>query len=130
MLGVIGVFGDIPFVCSQSLVLTFRDLSRKNSTKWARHEVLGRKPVLEWIGENADEVSFRIRFDQSLNAPPLAGLTALKALMETHEPQILIIGGEYLGKFVIESVDEERRYHSGAGICIVAEADITLTECA
>ena len=39
-----------------------------------------------------------------------------------------MIGGEYLGRFVIESVSEERRFHTGAGVCIVAEASVELSE--
>ena len=128
MVGVIGVLGKLPFICSEGMVLTFNGLSRDLSTRWAQHDVIGAKPVLEWIGDDLASVNLSIRFDMSLGAPPLAGLLALKLMMESREAHLLVIGGEYFGRFVIESISEDRKFHSGAGVCIVAEASITLKE--
>ena len=66
MLGVIGTFGSLPFVCSADVVHTFKDLSRETSTRWARHEVIGQKPVLEWIGDDRASVTLKILCDASL----------------------------------------------------------------
>ncbi len=128
--GVVGILGTLPFVCSSSIVLTFKDLSREVSARWAHHEVIGRKPVHEWVGDNAQRVTFKIRFDSSLNSPPALGLLLLRKMLESHEPQRLLLGPEYMGKFILESISEERRFHTGLGVCQVAEASITLTECA
>lgn len=128
--GVVGLLGTLPFVCASGLVLTYKDVSREISTRWAHHEVIGRKPVHEWVGDEAQRVSFKVRFDSSLNAPPTMGLFLLRKMLEKHEPQILLLGPEYMGKFILESISEERRFHTGLGICQVAEASITLTECA
>lgn len=128
MLGVIGTLGELPFVCSQGKVLTFTGLSRDLSVRWAQHEVIGRKPVLEWIGEDLASVTLTIRFDISLGTPPILGLTALKQMMNSRKDRMLIIGGEFLGRFVIDSISEERKFHTGAGVCQVAEATINLKE--
>lgn len=128
MLGVIGTLGVLPFICSHGKVLTFNGLSRDISARWAKHDVIGKKPVLEWIGEDLASVSLSIRFDVSLGAPPVVGLLALKKMLESRKDHMLIIGGEYLGRYVIESISEERKFHTGAGVCIVAEASITLKE--
>ncbi len=125
---VIGVLGVLPFICSEGFVLTFNGLSRDLSTRWAQHDVIGSKPVLEWIGDDLASVNLSIRFDMSLGAPPMAGLFTLKTMMESREAHMLVIGGEFLGRFVIESISEERKFHTGAGICVVAEASITLKE--
>lgn len=128
LMPVLGVFGTVPFICAFDKVFTFNDLARSRSVRWAKHDVIGQKPVLEWIGPELDRISLRLRFDTSLNVPPLLGLTMLKRLTDGHEPHVLVIGGEYLGRFVIESVSEERRFHTGAGVCIVAEASVELSE--
>lgn len=130
MLGAIGTFGKLPFICSHEKVLTFSDLTKETASRWAKHEVVGAKPVIEYLGEDLERISFKIRFDSSMGMPPVAGLLALKKMRQSHESQILIIGGEYFGKYVIESITEDRRFHSGAGVCIVAEATISLTEVA
>ena len=91
--------------------------------------MIGRKPVLEWIGEEPDMISFKIRFDSSLNSPPETGLFLLKQMLDSHKPQRLLLGPRYMGKFVLESISEERRFHTGLGACQIAEATISLTEC-
>lgn len=125
---IIGTFGRLPFVCAFDYVLTFSDLSRENKIRWAKHDVIGRKPALEFVGEDLMTVSFKIRFDTTLGTPPLICLDRLKRMLENKQYKTLIIGGEYLGRYVIESISEERKFHTGWGFCQVAEATVTLTE--
>lgn len=128
--GVVGMLGLIPFYCSDSAVFTFKDLSRTNKARYAKHDVIGKKPKLEFIGLDSRTVSFSIRLDISLlrKLPPAAAILLLTKLLEKHEAQTLVIGGEIMGKYVIESIDEERKYFTGAGICTVAEVNLSLTE--
>lgn len=129
---VIGCLGQLPFFCAQilnkNMVLTFNDLTRENAVRWARHDVLGKKPILEYVGEDLSKVSLSIRFDTSLGIPPLVGLAHLKKMLENKKYKTLIIGGEYLGKYVIESISETRKFHTGAGVCQVATATVNLIE--
>lgn len=125
---VLGAYGSLPFVCTTGKVLTFTDLSRENSVRWAKHDVIGKKPVLEFVGYELSTVSLKIRFDTSLGIPPEIGLNHLKKMLNNGLHKTLVIGGEYLGRYVIESVSEERKYHTGAGVCVVAEATLNLKE--
>lgn len=126
--GVVGTLGQLPFFCSDNFVLTFNNLSREHSIRWARHEVIGKKPVLEFVGEDLKKVSMTIRFDTNLGIPPTVGLDRLQRMLENRKYKTLIIGGEYLGRYVLESVGEERKFHTGAGVCTVATASISLIE--
>ena len=128
MMGVIGVFGTVPFVCSDSMVLTFSRLSRERQARWAKHEIIGQKPTLEWVGEDLNTVSITIRLDMSLGVPPIVGIKAIEAMQASKEPYILLIGGEPLGRYVINSVSENRKFHTGLGVCQVAELTLSLTE--
>lgn len=128
LMPVLGALGQLPFICAYGKVLTFNNLSRDMSVRWASHEVIGKKPVLEYVGEDLMKVSLKIRFDQSLGVPPAIGLARLKQMLENKKYKTLVIGGEYLGRYVIESISEERKFHTGAGICIVAEATVNLIE--
>ena len=129
MAGFLGMIGTLPFVCSHEKVMTFSNLQTERSVRYAVHEVIGKKPVLEFIGENLSRVSFQIRFDSSLGFPPNIGLMALREMMKEGSSKRLLIGPEYMGKYVIESIGEERKFHTGAGVCSVAVATISLTEC-
>lgn len=124
----LGSFGSLPFVCSTRMVRTFSELSRELSVRWAKHDLIGRKPALEYVGGELNSVSFKMRFDVSLGIAPKDGLDRLKRMMENKLSKTLIIGGENLGRYVIESIGEERRYHAGDGLCLVAEATVNLTE--
>ena len=128
MLGVIGSFGPLPFVCSRDKVLTFTELTKETSIRWAKHDVIGKKPFLEWIGPDLATASLTIAFHTSLGFPPLVGLTMLRKMLSKRQYNRLIIGGENLGRFVIESIEEERKYHTGAGVCQMAIAKFSLTE--
>ena len=124
----LGSLGELPFVCSMDKVRTFSGLERELSVRWAKHDLLGQKPVLEYVGGELNTVSLKIRFDVSLGIAPKDGLDRLKRMMENKLYKTLIIGGENLGRYVIESISEERRFHAGDGVCLVAEATLNLTE--
>ena len=126
--GVIGTLGDLAFGCSSKYVLTFNKLSRDNSVRWAKHDVIGKKPVLEYVGPELSTISLSIRFDSTLGVPPYVGLWRLKKMLDNKSAKTLIIGGAYLGRYVIKSVSEDRKFHTGAGVCIVAEATVELEE--
>ena len=128
IMAVLGMFGMVPFVCSDSVMLTFRDLKVSKSSKFASHEVFGKKPVLEYTGESSDSVSMTVRFDSQFGFPPAVGLTLLNKLRMQHIAYSLIIGGEYFGKFVIEQVNENRKFFNGFGVGLIAEAEIQLIE--
>lgn len=129
-MAVLGMYGMVPFVCSDSVMLTFRDLKVSRQSRYASHEVFGQKPVLEFVGESADTVSFSVRLDSEYGMVPSVALVLLDKLRLQHKAQALVIGGEYFGTFVLESVGETRRFHNGWGVCTVAEADLNLLECA
>jgi phage protein U len=130
MFGVVGMLGLIPFYCSDKKILTFQDLKRSNKMRFARHEVIGKKPVLEKIGEDLRSVDFSMRLDSNLlgGVPVAVFILILYKLMQKAEPQTLVIVGEIMGKYLIEDLEETRKYHTGAGVCIVAEINIKLTE--
>ena len=125
-----GLFGKVPFVSSSAIVYTFKDLSVSRSARWATHEIIGKKPKLEYIGPGLTEVSFNIQLNSSLGTPPLVALIMLKKMLGKKQPERLLIGPDYLGKFVIESISEGRKYHNNFGICVSAEVGITLKEAA
>lgn len=124
----IGSIGQLPFVCSSDKVLTFNNLTKENSIRWAQHDVIGKKPVWEFIGYDLSSVSFSIRFDVALGVLPEKGLQRLKKMMENRQYKTLIIGKEYLGRYIIEGISETRKYHDKYGTCLVAEATLKLRE--
>lgn len=130
MASAVGMLGSIPFVCSSAVVMTFRNLQISRSMRWATHEVIGKKPVLERIGPELVEVTFDVQLNSNLGMPPTAAIQLFRRMLDKGEPQRLLIGPDYMGKFVIESISESQPYHTGFGIPVAATLSITLKEAA
>ncbi len=126
----IGILGTLPFTCSQEMVLTFRDLQVERSSRWGTHEVIGRKPVLEYLGPQLRTVSFTIPLTAFLVRSTLGVLKLIEQMVDSKEPQRLLIGPEYFGKFVVESISESRTHHTGLGVPVAATVTINLREAA
>ena len=69
MAGVTGLFGNIPFVTSSAVCLTFKDLKvERSNAVGATHEVIGKKPVVEArrtgssVGELHDSTQLASRY--------------------------------------------------------------------
>lgn len=125
---VVGMLGSLPFVCSDSVVFTPVGVERGASERYARHDVIGGRPVIEWVGTDADEVSLTIRLDSSLGVAPELGVKLIGMMAESHEAQPLIIGPSYMGTFVVTGISEDRRHSTGAGVCIVDEVRLQLVQ--
>ena len=65
----VGSMGDIPFVVSYGKIRTFSDYGRSGSGRWAKHDLIGRKPVMEFLGPDVEKVSMKIqlRTDHGIN---------------------------------------------------------------
>lgn len=126
----IGSLGDAVFSSSAERVFTFRGMARAGAPKLEEHAVIGRKPVLEFVAPGLDQITFSIRLDRFLGVDPEKELLKLREAMTNGQILPLIIGGKYLGRWIIASLGETHARHDGRGKLIVAEADLTLKEVA
>ena len=46
----VGFMADIPFIVSSRFIRTFDDYGRGSAGRWVQHDIIGDKPVLEFIG--------------------------------------------------------------------------------
>ena len=127
-MAVVGLFGVVPFVCSDSRVLTFSNLSKKKGARFVSHDVIGQKPVLEYIGPESDSISMTVRLDAGLGVPPSVGLMIFERMIETGAANLLLIGTEYHGQFVMTSMDVDRRFFTNTGAARVADVKLELKE--
>lgn len=125
-MALVGILGTLPFTCADRFVLTFRDFRRQMGEKYAKHAVIGGAPVAEWTGTEAQEISLTITLNAGLGVPPQAGMLLLKSMLEGRGSQRLVIGPEYFGRFVLESISESRRHFSGLGVCLLDDIELKL----
>ena len=101
----IGTLGDVVFETSSEKIRTFDGMKRSGSARWATHDIMAHKPVLEFLGSGMEQISFSMRFDVSLGINPAAELETLRGLRDAGEASQLILNGKPIGehKWVIES---------------------------
>lgn len=126
----IGTLGRIVFQVSSGKVLTFRDFNRSGAARIEEHNVIGRKPTLEYVGPGLDQITFTVQLNRTLGINPKNELEAFKEARETGQILSLIIGGDYLGRWIIANTEELHRRHDGRGRILVAEISLTLREVA
>lgn len=126
----VGYLGDIPFIVSREYVRTFSDYSRESAGRWAKHDIIGDKPVLEFIGPDIEKISFKmqLRADNGLN--PRKELENLRQLRDNGTPIPLIIGGRPVtdNLWVVESLCEEVTFWTAGGAIQSVNVDVSLQE--
>lgn len=126
----IGTLGNMAFQVSHQSMRTFNNFSRSGEARVEQHNVIGKKPILEFVAPGLDQITFSIRLDRFFGLVPEDELSDLRAARDEGQILPFIVGGRYLGRWVITSLSETHAKHDGAGKIIVAEASITLMEVA
>lgn len=126
----VGFMSDIPFVVSSSCIRTFDDYSRGSGGRWAQHDIIGEKPVLEFLGPDVEKISFtmHLRADQGIN--PANELEKLRKLRDDGKYFPLVIGSKMVtdNMWVLESLDETVAYWGKLGSMLSAKVTVTLKE--
>ena len=95
----IGTLGrKIIFEVSDDKAMTFHDMTRDISSRWAEHEVLGCKPKPEFLGPANQSVSLTITLSSSLGVRPRNVLEAIEGMVEAGTAEYLVIGHRTVGK--------------------------------
>lgn len=123
-----GLLGDVYFVVSGYKILTPNDVSRSRQARIAKHDILGKKPKLEFQGVDLAEISFNIRFDESLGVDIKREFRKLNNMFENGLVADFAIGSEYYGEYLISRLDDNIRRTYGSGDTLVLETSITLQE--
>lgn len=124
----IGSFGETTFKVSSNEVKTFRDMTRTTKSRFAKHDLLLQKPQLEFLGQDLTEITFKVQLLKDLCADVAYEADKLRWYCEKGADYALVIGGEVIGRFVVEQVHETLQVISGNGEIIVEELELTLKE--
>lgn len=126
----IGFMAGIPFIVSSRFIRTFDDYGRGSAGRWAQHDIIGDKPVLEFIGPDVEKISFtmQLRADQGIN--PAKELEKLRKLRDSGKQFPLVIGGNMVtdNMWVMDSIDESVSFWGEAGSMLSVKVSVTLRE--
>lgn len=116
--------GNIKF----DLITYFNGLEETKKYNFVEHATIEKKPKLQFIGDELDEISINLNFHTNFCNPK----TEIKRLKDTaakHEALSFILGnGDYLGKYVIAEIASTTEQCDKQGNLIAIRADIKLKE--
>jgi len=124
----IGVLGPITFEVSADKVRTWQEAKRSATARWATHEVYAGKPKKEFIGPGLAKITMSVRLDIERGVVPKEELQQMRDQMDSGAVLQFTVGGELVGDFSIENVDEEWRRVSRDGVLTTAIVSLTLEE--
>jgi phage protein U len=124
----LATLGSIVFEASSDLVRTFQDAAQKTSARWEAHEVIGRKPVQEFVGPALRTLSFSIRLDAGLGVDPDGEAATLRDSVESGEVLSFVLGGRPVGDWVVKEMGETWRNITADGRVQVIVVELSLEE--
>lgn len=126
----IGALGDIVFTVSSDKVRTFDDMSRSGSARLATHELINRKPLIEFLGPGGETISLKISFSVYDGLNPEDGTKALREMRDKGKAVALILAGQPLGDglWLVESLNETHKHIDNTGAAHQIDVSVTLKE--
>lgn len=124
----IGTLGrKIIFEVSDEKVLTFLNMTREITSRWAEHEVLGVKPKPEFLGPGLQAGTLEITLSATLGVKPRAVLEAVEAMVESGTAEYLIIGNKPVGRNPFRLVSSSETWATVYSRGELAKAKLTIT---
>ena len=126
----IAYFGDMEFEVNGWKVMTFTEFSRKSSARWAEHEVIGEKPMSQFLGPELDVVTFTVPLNASYGLSPRHIMEMWLGYNREGLAFPLIIGDKPLGvdKWVVIDINQEWGTVLNDGKLYSGSIDVTLKE--
>ena len=126
----IGYLGDVVFEVSADKVRTFDDLKRSGSARFASHDLIGRKPLLEFGGPGLDTISFTVTLASWLGVKPEEEVETLRNMRDEGMAVDFVLNGKPQGEglWAVESVSEESKYITQDGVENFIKCSLTLKE--
>ncbi len=127
---IVGFLDDIPFISSRARVRTFDEYSRQAESRWQEHDVMGGKPLLEFVGPGLNEISFKMLLRRNLGVNPEKEADKLRKLRDNGVVVPFIVGNSPVGKgfWIVKSVSEQTTLWSRFGHALSTTLNVTLKE--
>lgn len=126
----VGSLGPVVFSVSDAFVRTISGYSRKTSVRIESHDIIGQKPLSEWVGMSCDSISFSIKLSAFRGVNPKEEAEKLRRMAERGEAVTFVMGGAPVtqNKWLIESVDEDANYYDRMGNIISSDVKLSIRE--
>ena len=118
------------FETSDAKILNFKKMQRTVKGRWASHSRVGKKPKKQFLGPDADQLTFTITLNAEHGVKPRKTVENIEKLIRTGKPQTVVIGSKKVGsnKYAITEISENWETILNRGEVVKITCDITLEE--
>lgn len=124
----LGSYGKITFKVTEKEIKIFNDFSISRKARYVAHERINSKPLLQFMGLDADTISFNMQLVQGLTGDVSDDLKSLQDMFKKAEVHPLFLGQKKLGSFVIESMSEAYSMMDNLGNIEMVTINLSLKE--
>ena len=120
----------VVFETSDAKILNFKKMQRTVKGRWASHSRVGKKPKKQFLGPDADQLTFTITLNAEHGVKPRKTVENIEKLIRTGKPQTVVIGSKKVGsnKYAITEISENWETILNKGEVVKITCDITLEE--
>lgn len=120
----------VVFETSDAKILNFKKMQRTVKGRWASHSRVGKKPKKQFLGPDADQLTFTITLNAEHGVKPRKTVENIENLIRTGKPQTVVIGSRKVGtnKYAITEISESWETILNRGEVAKITCDITLEE--
>ena len=113
---IVGSLGPkLVFYTSSEAIKTFNDLSISRKARIAKHEILLKRPKLEFQGVDLTTVSLTVYLSANLNIDVQREINQMYDVFDNGFVNTVIIGKSVISDFMIDSLDISNTQHDSLG---------------
>lgn len=124
----IGSFAGMVFETSDDRVLTMTGLKKDVAARYTQHDVIGGKPLVEFLGPDLGAISFTMILSAQLGVSPTAEIKKLENFIRSGRNSRFVLGGRNLGRYNAVSMSESYEVITERGLVVSARVDLSLKE--
>lgn len=121
-------YGKITFKVTEDEIKIFDNFNITRKARYVAHERINNKPLLQFMGLDADSISFNMQLVQDITGNVSDDLKTLQDMFKKAEVHPLFLGQKKLGSFVIESMSEAYSMMDNLGNLEVVNVSLSLKE--
>ena len=121
-------YGKITFKVTEDEIKIFNNFTISRKARYVAHERINNKPLLQFMGLEADTISFNMQLIEGVTGNIVGDLKVLKNMFTKAEVHPLFLGQKKIGSFVIESMSEAYSMMDNLGNLEIVNVSLSLKE--
>lgn len=118
-MAVIGSYGQVVFEVSSRRAASFEGFNHKAGARLDTTEIVGREPIVQFLGPGEQTVAFNLRLSTDLGVDPRSEYESLDQMRAAGQASGLVLGGRPFGgsdvRWLIEDISADYTQWNGDG---------------